>query len=64
MEIELVDENFQPLAGEPYEIVLPDGKRKRGTLDAAGKARFVDIDPGTCEVSFPNIDGGEYRKIN
>jgi type VI secretion system secreted protein VgrG len=64
VEIELVDENFQPLAGEPYEIVLPDGKRKRGTLDAAGKARFVDIDPGTCEVSFTNIDRGEYRKIN
>ena len=63
VEIEMVDQDFKPVAGEAYVIVLPDGTRRTGTLDAAGRARIDDIDPGACDVSFPNIDGGEWKRL-
>jgi hypothetical protein len=56
IEIELVDEAGEPVAGESYEITLPDGKTTKGTLDSKGFARVDGIDPGTCKVTFPNLD--------
>lgn len=56
IEIVLVDEADQPVAGVSYEIVLPDGSRRRGSTDAAGKVRYEGIDPGTCEFSFIKLD--------
>jgi len=56
IEIELVDEDGAPVPGEKYEITLPDGSVKTGTLDAVGIARVERIDPGSCKVTFPNLD--------
>jgi type VI secretion system secreted protein VgrG len=57
IEIELVDEAGQPVPGEAYAIYLPDGTTvAEGTLDDKGRARVENIDPGTCRVTFPNLD--------
>jgi type VI secretion system secreted protein VgrG len=57
IEIELLDEEGQPIAGEPYRITLPDGTTVAdGTLDEKGRARVDNIDPGTCKVTFPDLD--------
>jgi type VI secretion system secreted protein VgrG len=57
IEIELVDEAGKPVAGEPYQVTLPDGTTVAdGTLDEKGRARVDNIDPGTCKVTFPNLD--------
>ena len=57
IEIELVDEDGNPVPGEEYQITLPDGSTvASGTLDAKGKARVEGIDGGTCKVTFPNQD--------
>jgi type VI secretion system secreted protein VgrG len=57
IEIELVDEAGQPVAGEPYQVTLPDGSTVAdGTLDEKGRARVDNIDPGSCKVTFPNLD--------
>lgn len=57
IEIELLDESGAGVAGEPYEIILPDGGRiARGTLDENGRARVEGIDPGACKVTFPRLD--------
>ncbi|MEM7199363.1 MAG: type VI secretion system tip protein TssI/VgrG [Planctomycetota bacterium] len=56
VEIELVDEAGEPIAGEKYEIKLPDGSVASGTTGADGIARLEGIDPGDCEVTFPNLD--------
>jgi type VI secretion system secreted protein VgrG len=56
IEIELVDEDDQPVPGEKYEINLPDGSVASGTLDEKGLARVEGIDPGTCRVTFPDLD--------
>ena len=57
IEIELSDEDGNPVPGEPYSITLPDGSTVAdGTLDEKGRARVDNIDPGTCKVTFPNLD--------
>lgn len=56
IEIELVDEEDQPVPGEKYKITLPDGSVAKGTLDENGFARVEGIEPGTCQITFPNLD--------
>jgi type VI secretion system secreted protein VgrG len=56
IEIELFDEEDEPVAGERYEIKLPDGSVSRGSLDGNGFARVAGFDPGQCEVTFPELD--------
>ena len=54
--IKLVDEEGSPAAGEKYRIVLPNGSIREGQLDASGQVRINDIEPGTCQVSFPDLN--------
>ena len=54
--IELVGEDDKPIPGACYRIILPDGTSEEGTLDSAGRTRVDDIDPGTCVVTFPDLD--------
>jgi type VI secretion system secreted protein VgrG len=57
IEIQLNDEDGNPVPGEPYKVTLPDGTTiADGTLDNKGFARVDNIDPGTCQVTFPNLD--------
>jgi hypothetical protein len=63
IEIQLVDEAEQPVAGERYELRLPSGKLRRGTLDANGLARITGIQPGTCQICFPRLDGRAWERI-
>jgi hypothetical protein len=63
IEIELVDEEKKPVAGEAYSITLPDGETvAEGTLDDKGFARVDGIDPGTCKVTFPRLDKDVWQK--
>jgi hypothetical protein len=61
IEIQLVDKNGKPVAGEKYSIKTPDGTIVQGMLDGDGVARIPNIDPGSCVVSFPDIDGREWN---
>ncbi|PZR73832.1 MAG: type VI secretion system tip protein VgrG [Chthoniobacterales bacterium] len=61
IEIELVGEDGKPIPGETYLITLPDGKTQDGTLDDKGLARVDGIDPGTCKVTFPNLDKDAWK---
>ena len=62
VEIELKDEAGNPVPGEKYKITLPDGRVKTGTLDHNGYARVQGLDPGSCEVTFPNLDKDVWDK--
>ncbi len=60
VEIELVDQDGNPVPNEKYRLVLPDGTVQEGTLDENGRAGAEGIDPGTCKVSFPDIHAKEW----
>jgi hypothetical protein len=62
VEFELRDWEGNPAANQRYEIRLPDGSLQEGRLDGSGRARFTGIDPGTCQVTFPDFDGSEWRE--
>jgi type VI secretion system secreted protein VgrG len=62
IEIELVDEDNKPVPGERYQITLPDGATiASGTLNEKGFARVDGIDPGTCKVTFPDLDKDAWK---
>lgn len=56
IKIKLIDEAGKPVAGELYKITLPDGSVTGGSLDEKGEAEVKGIDPGSCKVTFPNLD--------
>jgi hypothetical protein len=60
--IELKDKKGRPVVGEPYRIELPDGRVVEGTLDAVGCGGVDHIDPGTCSLSFPRLDGRAWNR--
>jgi type VI secretion system secreted protein VgrG len=62
IEIELVDGEGKPMAGEKYEVKLPDGSVASGTLDEKGYARVDGVDPGKCQVTFPDADQESWKR--
>jgi hypothetical protein len=62
IEIELVDEENQPVPRERYQIELTDGSVAKGTLDFQGRARHEGIPRGNCKVSFPDRDAKDWKK--
>ncbi len=56
IEIEMVDEDGQPVPGLKYRVTLPDDSVSEGTLDGKGFARIEGIPPGSCKVTFPELD--------
>jgi len=63
IEIELLDEKNKPVLGEKYKITLPDGKTvAEGTLDEKGCARVDGIEPGSCKVTFPELDENAWAE--
>jgi hypothetical protein len=61
IEIVLIDDKGKPVPGEKYRLRITDGSMREGNLDSEGSVRVNGIDPGSCEVSFPNLDGKEWR---
>jgi hypothetical protein len=61
IEVALVDGNGKPVPGEAYSVTLPDGSVAAGTLGADGTARVEGFDPGSCQVTFPNLDGKSWK---
>jgi hypothetical protein len=59
--IQLLDEDQNPVPGARYRITLPDQSIQTGTLDDQGTARVDGINPGQCEITFPEIDGSEWK---
>ena len=61
VEIELVDNQGQSVLNEIYQVRMPDGSLFTGTLDGNGQARIEGIDPGTCQITFPNQDANSWQ---
>lgn len=64
VEFELLDKNKRPVKGLAVEVTLPDGSVDKATLSEKGSYRKDGIDPGTCRVRFPDLDGREWAKTS
>ena len=53
IEIELLDDEGDPVPNEEYILYLSDGTEKNGNLDPEGYAREEDIPPGKIFIEFP-----------
>jgi hypothetical protein len=62
VEIQLVDQNDEPVTGKRYEITLPDGRIVAGTTDGKGQGRADGFAPGSCKVSLPDVDKDAWQK--
>jgi hypothetical protein len=60
VEVELVDANNAPVAGQRYQVEFPDGRVETGTLDANGLAFIEGVPKGDCEISFPDLDSSAW----
>lgn len=56
VEVCLVDMEGKPVGGKHYLIKTPSGAVEEGNLDTSGRVRVNNIDPGTCTISFPDLD--------
>ena len=56
IKLKMVDEEGKPVPGEAYRIKTSDGKIRTGSLNHRGEAEVKGIEPGNCEVTFPNLD--------
>lgn len=56
VEIALVGEDDEPLGGVRYELELPDGTVRKGTLGDDGVVRAGGLDAGECKIRFPELD--------
>ena len=63
IEIELVDKRGKPVPGEAYRVTLPDGTAAEGTLDGKGFARVDGIDPGSCKITFPELEKQAWKRL-
>ncbi len=58
--IELRDEEGTPVPNARYQVTLPDGSTREGTLNKNGYARVEGVNPGQCQVTFPDLDGQSW----
>jgi len=56
IKIKLIDEAGNPVPGEAYKVKTSDGRTASGSLDEKGEAEVKGIEPGNCEITFPNLD--------
>jgi uncharacterized Zn-binding protein involved in type VI secretion len=61
-EIELKNENDNPVADEDYILFLPDGSVRQGKLDGNGYVKEEKVPPGRCQVVFPNLENAVLDK--
>lgn len=57
LEIELRDEEDNPIPNEEYRLYLSDGRIRKGKLDKNGYKKEDDIPPGPCNVLFTKTSG-------
>jgi len=56
------DAPHDPVPFARYRVTLPDGSVREGKLDEQGQAIVEGVDPGTCQVTFPDMDAREWRQ--
>ncbi len=56
IEIILVDNDGKPMPNVKYRITPPNGSPVEGRLNEHGQAGVYGIEPGSCKITFPDLD--------
>lgn len=56
IEIELKDQDDNPIGGEDYALYLSTGEIRKGKLDKNGYAKEEKVPPGPYSLEFPNVE--------
>ena len=56
VEVHLINDEDEPVPGAAVEIELPDGSVASGSTNAEGKFKVTNIDPGSCKITFVELD--------
>ncbi len=56
IEIILVDMEGKPVPNVRYRITPPNGAAVEGRLNEHGQAGLYQIEPGSCKITFPDLD--------
>jgi hypothetical protein len=61
IEIEMMDQNGDPVSFAEYCVTTPSGDSVKGYLDDKGWARLEGLaEAGDCEVGFPKFDKNSW----
>lgn len=63
VEFVLVDPEGQPVPHEAYRVEFADGSVREGYVGEDGSVRFGGVKPGSCKISFPELDAGDWKGI-
>ena len=63
IEFQLVDQDSEPVPGQPYTVRLPDQSLRTGTTDACGSIRFDGITAGQASICFTELNGQEWKPL-
>jgi hypothetical protein len=55
VELELVDEDGQPVGDQAFIVYMADGSQKKGNLDEDGYTRLEDVPPGPIRIEYPGV---------
>lgn len=61
VEIELLDQDKNPVSDERYVIETSDGRKIEGRTNSSGRALEEGIKPGDCKVSFPDLEASSWK---
>lgn len=63
IEVLVVDDDDEPVAGVEYEIVLSDGRVRRGRTSEHGILRHEDMPPGSCKVKLLGVEAKGWERV-
>ena len=60
VDLELVDEEGNPVPNARYKLCMADGTEREGVLGDDGRRREESLHPGVVKITFPDFDATEW----
>src|SRR5688572_28326512 len=62
--LRLVDEEGEPVAGEPWRLTFADGSKAEGTLGQDGQIAVFARGEGEASITFPDLDAEAWEPLS
>lgn len=64
IEVEVVDDEGQPVSGQPVALVGPKGEKLSGITGADGVAHILVPEQGMCEITLSSLDAFAWEQVS